>query len=326
MSNVYGAGGPGVGGASWLSNLPLALQQQLTRVARYTNPASYATDPTASTIGPDAGMPPPPARANAMLAAQSAPPILPSVGGSWPMASGQGPGPTVGQPGLPPGLSSTMPGTAVGAGAQPSMGYPGGQGPVQVNDPKTGLPISPGGYPALQLPPNSAVGWGNPAQGGGPIWTDSGFGGAAPTANPVPVRTRGGGARIPATATANVPPAVAAPSRFGGIDRQNLSATGWNPGTRMGTALDLSGLFGQRSDMVAPPSAQPVSGGALSKGGTKGLLGRSISPTTGKPMPMSTADIAYGLPDTRGAPYPYAYGSPRRAAAIAAAAKRSGFA
>jgi hypothetical protein len=112
-------------------------------------------------------------------------------------------------------------------------------------------------------------------------------------------------------------PATAYSPGFGGIDRQNLSATGYNPGTRMGTALDLSRMFGMPSD-VNPP----VSGGVLSKAGTKGL----ISPTTGKPMPMSSADLAYGLPDARGAPYPYAVGSPRKAAAIAAAAKHSGFA
>jgi hypothetical protein len=68
-------------------------------------------------------------------------------------------------------------------------------------------------------------------------------------------------------------PATAYNSSFGGIDRQNLSATGYNPGTRMGTALDLSSLFGMPSDVNPGASAtpRPMSGGVLSKAGTKGL-------------------------------------------------------
>jgi hypothetical protein len=163
-------------------------------------------------------------------------------------------------------------------------------------------------------------------------WPDTGVAPAAAVANapspPPRLRNPGsGGAQIPATATASVPPAAAGPSMFGGIDRPNASATGWNPGTMRGTALDLSSMFGMPSDVNPAAAAQPVRGGALSKAGTKGLLrGQSISPTTNQPMPMSTADIQYGLPDARGAPYPYAYGSPRSAAKIAAAAKHSGFA
>jgi hypothetical protein len=95
-------------------------------------------------------------------------------------------------------------------------------------------------------------------------------------------------------------PATAYSPAFGGIDRQNLSATGWNPGTRQGTALDLSRMFGMPSDMN-PPSAQPVSGGVLSKAGTKGLTGKVPLP------PVMPADI-------------------RRQRAIQLAAAHSGFA
>jgi hypothetical protein len=82
-------------------------------------------------------------------------------------------------------------------------------------------------------------------------------------------------------------PATAYPAgtSFGGIDRQNLSATGYNPGTRMGTALDLSGLFGMPSDVNPPATAQPVRGGVLSKAGTKGLLKSAPLP------PVMPADI-----------------------------------
>jgi hypothetical protein len=69
------------------------------------------------------------------------------------------------------------------------------------------------------------------------------------------------------------------------IARQNAPATQGQPGRGYQTALDLSGLFGQKSDMVPPPNAQPVRGGALSKAGTKGLL-------AGAPMPpVMPADI-----------------------------------
>jgi hypothetical protein len=73
-------------------------------------------------------------------------------------------------------------------------------------------------------------------------------------------------------------PATAYSPGFGGIDRQNLSATGYNPGTRIGTALDLSRMFGMPSD-VNPPAA-PVSGGALSKGGAKSMLSK-VDPSMG---------------------------------------------
>jgi hypothetical protein len=96
------------------------------------------------------------------------------------------------------------------------------------------------------------------------------------------------------------------------------------------TALNLGGLFGGQPQ--GAPAQTPRVPGPLA----------NRSPTTGQPMPMSSMDVAYGLPDARGAPYPYALGGPsdirkmgdtpetlaatRKAAAIAAAAKRSGYA
>jgi hypothetical protein len=50
------------------------------------------------------------------------------------------------------------------------------------------------------------------------------------------------------------------------------------PGRRYQTALDLSGLFGggaANPANVPAAAAQPVSGGALSKGGVKNLLSRA---------------------------------------------------
>jgi hypothetical protein len=61
------------------------------------------------------------------------------------------------------------------------------------------------------------------------------------------------------------------------------------------TALNLFGGGGQPA---ANPAARPAANSQF------------ISPTTGQPMPMSSTDVAYGLPDARGAPYPYAIGGP----------------
>jgi hypothetical protein len=146
--------------------------------------------------------------------------------------------------------------------------------------PPAPVPINPGGGSSggggasASWFPNSSnmpLPWNGPPPDGGPAWFPhsntpmpwNGPNAPLPPSRPSAVAGAGGGraTRIPATATASVP---AGPS-FGGIDRQNLSATGWNPGTRQGTALDLSRMFGMPSD-VNPP----VSGGALSKGGLAG--------------------------------------------------------
>jgi hypothetical protein len=80
--------------------------------------------------------------------------------------------------------------------------------------------------------------------------------------------------------------------------------------------LDLSGLFNRGQPQGAPPQTPRV----------PGPMATGVSQTTGQPMPMSSADVAYGLPDARGAPYPYAFGPPRRAAALASAGLHSGYA
>jgi hypothetical protein len=61
------------------------------------------------------------------------------------------------------------------------------------------------------------------------------------------------------TGTPGVTAPVQAPSNspFIGIDRPNASATGWNPGTRMGTALDLSSLFSHPA-VAAAAAAHPA--------------------------------------------------------------------
>jgi hypothetical protein len=137
-----------------------------------------------------------------------------------------------------------------------------------------------------------------------------------------PVRPAAPAAVSPA-ATASVP--AAAPSRFTWIDRPNMSA---NAGARGGggppgmTALNLAGLFGGGQPQ-APAGVNPAATARVP--GPLASRGPPISPTTGQPMPMSSDDMAYGLPDARGAPYPYAIGSPRRSAALAAAGRRSGY-
>jgi hypothetical protein len=97
------------------------------------------------------------------------------------------------------------------------------------------------------------------------------------------------GLTAPVQAPANSP--------FIGIDRPNSGPNERNRGSPQATALDLSALFSHPA-VAAAAAAHPAVQAA----------GRAISPTTGQPMPMSTADINYGLPDARGAPYPYALG------------------
>jgi hypothetical protein len=99
--------------------------------------------------------------------------------------------------------------------------------------------------------------------------------------------------------TPGVTAPVQAPSNspFIGIDRPNSGPNERNRGSPQATALDLSSLFSHPA-VAAAAAAHPAVQAA----------GRNISPTTGQPMPMSTADINYGLPDARGAPYPYALG------------------
>jgi hypothetical protein len=75
------------------------------------------------------------------------------------------------------------------------------------------------------------------------------------------------------------------------------------------TAMNLGGLFGG-GQPAAAPAAQPRVAGPLAANPSVGTPATLISPTPGQPMPMSSADVAYGLPDARGAPYPYKLGGP----------------
>jgi hypothetical protein len=120
-------------------------------------------------------------------------------------------------------------------------------------------------------------------------------------------------------------------NRFVQLDQgQNVDPTNRRGGPQM-TALNLGGLFGGGQPAAPARVPGPMAGGP------------PISPTTRQPMPMSSADAAYGLPDARGAPYPYAIGGPsvraplpptmpddiaqrRRAIALASAGKHSGYA
>jgi hypothetical protein len=120
--------------------------------------------------------------------------------------------------------------------------------------------------------------------------------------------------------------------RFGTVQYQTPNSVGNR--APIYTAMNLGGLFG--GGQPAAPAAAPRVPGPMAGG-------PPISPTTGKPMPTSSMDVAYGLPDARGAPYPYALGRPsvtaplpptmpddiaqrRRAIALASAGKHSGYA
>jgi hypothetical protein len=208
-----------------------------------------------------------------------------------------GPPPTFPSLNLPPAALSAAPGDT--GGYMPSV-----PGPL----------ASGGGYGSV--PPS---GWGpQPGAGAGPGRSPTGPGGVNPvvTANVPrpgagagPGRSPSGPAAVSPAAAASVPPAASAPSRFTMVDRPNMSATGWNPGAPQMTALNLAGLFGGGQPQAAAPAVAPNA--------TARVRGPLASPTTGQPMPMSWADAAYGVPDARGAPYPYALGSPR--------SKRSGY-
>jgi hypothetical protein len=140
-----------------------------------------------------------------------------------------------------------------------------------------------------------------------------------PGAGAGPGRSVSGPAAVAPAAIANAPVAAPPPSRFTWIDRPNMSA---NAGPRGGggppgmTALDLSGLFGGGQPAAAAPQTYNRP--------TKFLTSVSPAANASVPGPLS-ADAAYGLPDARGAPYPYPFGSARRSAALAAAGRRSGY-
>jgi hypothetical protein len=134
--------------------------------------------------------------------------------------------------------------------------------------------------------------------------------------------------RSPAVAGGATAAPRAAPMGGGPNDRfttfqYNVPGSGGGQGGRNApiyTALNLGSLFGGGAQGTPSQTPRPAVPGPMAANSPL------ISRTTGQPMPMSSADAAYGLPDARGAPYPYALGSPRRAAAIASAAKHSGYA
>jgi hypothetical protein len=113
----------------------------------------------------------------------------------------------------------------------------------------------------------------------------------APTGTPAAAPKGGGkkGRINPANVNLGrgAPGVTANASPFIGIDRPNADVTGhargYNSGVQ-GTALDLSGLFNHPA-VAAAAAAHPAVQGALARGAL-------ISKTTGKPMPMSTADAA----------------------------------
>jgi hypothetical protein len=206
-----------------------------------------------------------------------------------------------------PTASDTAP---TNAWFQRPSGVGGAPGPQVTNPPQPAHP-STMRYPMWPTPPVPAAASSIPI-GGGP-----GNVMEAPTGTPsaTPRRINPKSVNL-GTGTPGVTAPVAAPanSPFIGIDRPNSGPNERNRGSPQATALDLSALFSHPA-VAAAAAAHPAVRAA----------GRAISPTTGQPMPMSSADAAYGLPDARGAPYPYAIGDPDRAAKIANAAKRSGY-
>jgi hypothetical protein len=194
---------------------------------------------------------------------------------------------------------------------QPGPGYAGGGGGAQAAplDPRMGSsvtldPTSPGAFPAR---PPSPYGTGiypgmasmaTPPEAGFPEPTPQG----QPSATPRPGRAKGAlakggiGSDAVAGGTAGAKPAGRAAAtdpnnRFGTVQYYPSNSVRNAP---IYTALNLFGGGGQ----PAAPAARPAANSQM------------ISPTTGQPMPMSSADVAYGLPDARGAPYPYAIGGP----------------
>jgi hypothetical protein len=199
---------------------------------------------------------------------------------------------------------------------------PGNVGPVQLADSVTMAPPGQGALPqarGVANPPfpRQTFAGSQPNQGGG---FDQGI---LPQARGVAVQPgpmAPGNSILQPGADRGVAPSPAAPgataapsaapqgggpsNRFVQLDQgQNIDPTNRRGGPQM-TALNLAGLFGGGGQPQGTPSQtpRPAVPGPMAQGG--------ISPTTGQPMPMSSADAAYGLPDARGAPYPYALGRP----------------
>jgi hypothetical protein len=84
-------------------------------------------------------------------------------------------------------------------------------------------------------------------------------------------------------------------NRFVQLDQgQNIDPTGRRGSPQM-TALNLAGLFGG-GQPATPAAAAPRVAGPLAQSGP---------PKTAGQPPTTLADAAYGVPDARGAPYPY---------------------
>jgi hypothetical protein len=257
----------------------MALQAQLGRVARYANPAQYASA-NAATVNPDASLQASdPARAAAIAEAQrqlqsgagntNNPAMLPYLAGpNAPNVQGR---PTFPYGGIVTGQgfparntnagianASQIPTSGVPPMPPPTPGAP--PAPAASNptyDPRADPLFGGPGYPTPNAPP---YGVGTPGMAGFPA-TATGGGGFPASAFPPtnPVRTSTGGAApiarkrttIPATATANVPPAGRSP--FVTLDRpQNADVVGGARGGALarggpqGTALDLSRLFSRQ--------------------------------------------------------------------------------
>jgi hypothetical protein len=189
------------------------------------------------------------------------------------------------------GPSSTSPNTVRPDAPQGTRGLP---APFQQPDHPSTMR-----YPMWPTPPAPGA-TPTPPIGGGPgnvMEAPTGTPAAAPPGrriNPARVNLGQGapGLTAPVQAPANSP--------FIGIDRPNSGPNERNRGSPQATALDLSSLFSHPA-VAAAAAAHPAVQAA----------GRAISSSTNQPMPMSTDDINYGLPDARGAPYPYAVGPPR---------------
>jgi hypothetical protein len=167
----------------------------------------------------------------------------------------------------------------------------------------TGPPPSPSGGPSwFPGGQNTPMPWNGPTASPPPR---PGPNPDAPSPNAQPVNAGGGAAAAPRAAPMGGGPA----NRFVQIDRPNAPAAGMNRGAPQMTALNLAGLFGGQ----APPGPPQV--GAP----RPAVPGPLASSTTGQPMPLSSLDADYGLPDARGAPYPYALGRKAPPGALAAA-------